>query len=75
LNTWKIVNPNPISDSAVRMTDISVRSALIRVRWKDMPVRREESSTDMESVSELISTGLSWGSDFTLNLLGRRSDC
>jgi hypothetical protein len=28
------------------MTDISVRSALKRVRWNDMPVRREESSTE-----------------------------
>lgn len=26
--------------SAVRITDINVRSALMRVRWKDMPVRR-----------------------------------
>ena len=29
---WKIVKPNPISDNAVRITDISVRSALKRVR-------------------------------------------
>src|SRR5215471_14029421 len=41
---WKIVNPKPISESDVRITDISVRSALIRVRWNDMPVRRDESS-------------------------------
>ena len=40
LNTWKIVKPKPISDSEVRITDISVRSALMRVRWNDMPVRR-----------------------------------
>ncbi len=40
-NTWKIVKPKPISESAVRMIDISVRSALMRVRWNDMPVRRE----------------------------------
>ena len=45
--TWKIVKPNPIKDSEVRITDISVRSALIRVRWNDMPVRREDSSTDI----------------------------
>ena len=35
--TWKIVKPKPISDSDVRITDISVRSALMRVRWNDMP--------------------------------------
>ena len=31
-NTWAMVKPKPISDSEVRMTDISVRSALMRVR-------------------------------------------
>src|SRR5262245_6127887 len=49
---WKncaIVKPKLISDSDVRITDISVRSALMRVRWKDMPVRRFESSTEMSS--------------------------
>jgi hypothetical protein len=46
---WKIVNPKEINDSDVRMTDISVRSALMRVRWSDMPVRREDSSTEMSS--------------------------
>src|ERR1700722_19705435 len=35
-----MVKPKPISESAVRITDISVRSALMRVRWNDMPVRR-----------------------------------
>ena len=34
------MKPNEISDSDVRSTDISVRSALSRVRWNDMPVRR-----------------------------------
>jgi len=29
------------------MTDISVRSALILVRWNDIPVRREESSVEI----------------------------
>src|SRR5688572_18146228 len=48
-NTWKIVKPKPISDSDVRSTDISVRSALMRVRWKLMPVRRDDSSTDLSS--------------------------
>src|SRR5262245_9078947 len=33
-----------MSDSEVRMTAISVRSALIRVRWNDIPVRRAASS-------------------------------
>src|SRR5262245_23772130 len=37
---WKMVKPKPMSESDVRITDISVRSALIRVRWNDMPVRR-----------------------------------
>ena len=31
-NTCAMVKPKPISDSAVRITDISVRSALMRVR-------------------------------------------
>ena len=38
-----------ISDSDVRITDISVRSALMRVRWNDMPVRRDDSSTEIWS--------------------------
>ena len=54
-NTWKIVKPKLISDSDVRITDISVRSALIRVRWNDMPVRRDDSSTD--AVSEVYPGG------------------
>ena len=29
---WKIVKPNPISERQVRRIDMSVRSALIRVR-------------------------------------------
>jgi hypothetical protein len=41
-----MVKPNPMSDSDVRITDINVRSALIRVRWKDIPVRRAESSDE-----------------------------
>ena len=47
--TWKIVKPKPISDSEVRITDISVRSALMRVRWNDMPVRRAASSVEISS--------------------------
>ena len=34
-------------ESEVRMTDISVRSALRRVRWNDIPVRRAASSVAM----------------------------
>ena len=41
------MKPKPISDSDVRMTDISVRSADMRVRWNDMPVRRADSSVEM----------------------------
>ena len=57
-NTWKIVKPNQISDSEVRITDISVRSALMRVRWNDMPVRRDDSSTEIWSESDLAGDGL-----------------
>src|SRR5215510_15003461 len=39
-----MVKPKPMSESDVRITDINVRSALIRVRWKDIPVRRAASS-------------------------------
>ena len=41
-----IVKPKLISDSEVLITDISVRSALMRVRWNDMPVRRADISSD-----------------------------
>ena len=44
--TWKMVKPKLISAMAVRITDISVRSALSLVRWNDMPVRRDDSSTE-----------------------------
>ena len=47
------MKPNEISDSEVRITDIRVRSALMRVRWNDMPVRREESSTEIWSAADL----------------------
>ena len=46
------MKPKPISDSDVRITDISVRSALMRVRWNDMPVRRDDSSIEMRSESD-----------------------
>ena len=46
---WAMVKPKPMSESEVRITDISVRSADIRVRWNDMPVRRAESSVDARS--------------------------
>src|SRR5215831_7590408 len=39
-----MVKPKLMSDSAVRMTAISVRSAAMRVRWNAMPVRRIASS-------------------------------
>ena len=47
------MKPKLISDSEVRITDISVRSALMRVRWNDMPVRRDDSSTEIWSESDL----------------------
>ena len=43
------MNPKPISESDVRITDINVRSALMRVRWNDIPVRRAASSTEISS--------------------------
>lgn len=46
LNAWKIVKPKPISESDVRMIDISVRSAASRVRWYAMPVRRAPICTE-----------------------------
>ena len=57
------------NDSDVRMTDISVRSALILVRWNDIPVRRDESSVeiapsldaDVIRVSGLLSMAISFG--------------
>ena len=57
-----MVNPKPISDSDVRITDISVRSALIRVRWNDIPVRRDESSTEMTSEGDFAVTRVAVGS-------------
>jgi hypothetical protein len=51
---FRMVKPKLINDSDVRMTDISVRSALMRVRWNDMPARREESSTETFSGSRGI---------------------
>ena len=50
------MKPKQISDSEVRITDISVRSALMRVRWNDMPVRRDESSTEMSSGFDCLVT-------------------
>src|SRR5271168_81564 len=55
--TWKMVKPKLISDSEVRITDISVRSALMRVRWNDMPVRRADSSTEISSDFDFDVTG------------------
>jgi Fe/S biogenesis protein NfuA len=37
----------------VRITAINVRSAPIRVRWNDIPVRRSDNSTEMRSGSEV----------------------
>jgi hypothetical protein len=34
------------------MTDISVRSALMRVRWNDIPVRRDASSVEILAESD-----------------------
>jgi hypothetical protein len=42
-----MVKPKLMSEREVRITDISVRSALMRVRWKLIPVRREDSSTEI----------------------------
>src|SRR4029450_8058694 len=45
--TWKIVKPKGSSERDVRITDINVRSALKRVRWNDIPVRRDASSVEI----------------------------
>jgi hypothetical protein len=42
-----MVKPKLMSEIEVRITDMSVRSALIRVRWNDIPVRRIESSVEV----------------------------
>ncbi len=55
-NTLWMVKPKLISDSDVRITAISVRSAARRVRWNAMPVRRDASSDDT-----------SWNSCFPLD--------
>ncbi len=52
------MKPKLISDSEVRITDISVRSALMRVRWNDMPVRRDDSSTEIRSGSDDAGDGV-----------------
>src|SRR5262252_8799000 len=44
-----MVKPKLMSDSAVRMTAISVRSAAMRVRWNAMPVRRIASSVVIDA--------------------------
>jgi hypothetical protein len=41
------------------MTDIRVRSALIRVRWNDMPVRLADSSVDF-SASFIATSSAVW---------------
>ena len=46
------MNPKAISERDVRITDINVRSALMRVRWNDIPVRREASSVAMRLDSD-----------------------
>ena len=51
-NTWAMVKPKLMSESEVRITDISVRSADMRVRWNDMPVRRAESSSEARSSTD-----------------------
>src|SRR5215470_9961908 len=49
LKNVKMVKPKLMSDSAVRMTAISVRSAAMRVRWNAMPVRRIASSVVIDA--------------------------
>ena len=46
------MKPNPINDSEVRITDINVRSALMRVRWNDIPVRLDASSVEILAASD-----------------------
>ena len=75
-NTWAMVKPKLMSESDVRITDISVRSADMRVRWNDMPVRRAESSIDALSSTDVPSgpppaAGPNWGcSSWVVAMLG-----
>ncbi len=48
------MKPKPISESEVRITDISVRSALMRVRWNDIPVWRAASSWEISDGSGVV---------------------
>src|SRR4030095_15819676 len=68
-----MVKPKTISESDVRITDINVRSALIRVRWKDIPVRRAESSTEISSPDDADVTRLSGAVAMTVVVMLRRA--
>jgi hypothetical protein len=46
-------------ESAVRTIDMSVRSALMRVRWRERRVRREESRKDRSSPLRPVNVGSS----------------
>src|SRR5215468_6492199 len=52
-----MVKPKPMSDRDVRITDISVRSALNRVRWNDIPVCRAASSCEADSGGSGVGRG------------------
>src|SRR5215831_6637626 len=67
---WKMVKPKLMREMDVRITDIKVRSALRRVRWKDMPVRRAESSTEGSSRGDFRAGGADRSSAMILHLPG-----
>lgn len=56
----QLLKPKLISASEVRITDIKVRSALMRLGWNAMPVRRAASSSETLSNASLVSVGVTF---------------
>src|SRR5215472_11428439 len=65
-----MVKPKPMSDKDVRITDISVRSALNRVRWNDIPVCRAASSCAADSGGSGVGRGRGLLAIFVVRALG-----
>jgi hypothetical protein len=69
------VNPKLTSESDVRMTAISVRSALMRVRCTARPVFREANSNEIELGLDFDVTCSSDMTTTLTELCGARSCC
>src|SRR4051812_13612563 len=67
-----MVKPKLISDSEVRITLIRVRSALMRVRWNDSPVRRLDNSMEVRSGLDSSTAGIA-GTSATAPSLATKS--